>query len=185
LISNEPFRLSFDPTEISSLASRYKSEEDDEALAAGRRIAGGSYTSQELEIIFKWKTRNRGISRLHRNTPAEICDALRLATLAKAERCAVAVLTGLSGVDVPVASAVLTATYPDRYTVIDFRTLHALGNSTANRSLPFYLLYLDFCRKTSKAQRISLRDLDRALWQWSSERAQNGRRSHPKQSVKS
>jgi hypothetical protein len=68
---------------------------------------------------------------------------------------------------VPVASAVLTAIEPERYTVIDFRALEALGSDSTDRSVNFYLAYLDFCRLLAKAHRIKLRDLDRALWQWS------------------
>lgn len=56
-----------------------------------------------------------------------------------------------------------------RYTVIDFRALEALGSDSTDRSVNFYLAYLDFCRLLAKAHRIKLRDLDRALWQWSYE----------------
>jgi len=31
----------------------------------------------------------------------------------------------------------------------------------------FYLAYLDVCRQLADAHRITVRDLDRALWQWS------------------
>jgi hypothetical protein len=72
---------------------------------------------------------------------------------------------------VPVASAILTAIDPKRYTVIDFRALEALGIKRASPSVDFYLDYLKHCRQLAKTHRVSLRDLDRALWQWSSEHA--------------
>lgn len=69
------------------------------------------------------------------------------------------------------ASAILTAIDPERYTVIDFRALEALGNMANDCSVNFYLNYLDACRRLAKGHDVSLRDLDRALWQWSSEQA--------------
>jgi hypothetical protein len=89
----------------------------------------------------------------------------RLAT----ERAAISVLRGLHGIDTPVASAILTAIDPERYTVIDFRSLEALGNKTNDRSVNFYLCYLNACRRLAEERKASLRDFDRALWQWSKE----------------
>ena len=161
------FKLQFEPADIPRLAKCYGPEQDDAALDAGRRIRAGEYTRKHLSQIFEWKTKGRGRSRLQRNSDKEIADALSLAVSAKTERAAVAVLVGLQGVQVPVASAILTAIDPERYTVIDFRALEALGNDSTDRSVNFYLAYLDFCRLLAKAHRIKLRDLDRALWQWS------------------
>ena len=136
--------LQFDPEEIPGLTKRYGPKQDDAALAAGHRIDDGEYTRKNLGEIFEWKTKGRGRSRLLRNTDREIADALALVVKAQTERAAIAVLTGLHGVNVPVASAILTAIDPDRYTVIDFRALAALGSKTQNRSIDFYLDYL--CR---------------------------------------
>ena len=99
-------------------------------------------------------------------------DALRAATAAPNDQTAVEALIELSGVGVPVASAILTAIYPNRYTIIDFRALEALGTNTTNRSVSFYLRYLRHCRETAEMYGVSLRQLDRALWQWSYERTQ-------------
>ena len=163
------FKLQFEPADIRKLAKSYGPEEDDVALDAGRRIRAGEYTRKHLSEIFEWKTKGRGRSRLLRNSDKEIADALSLAVSANTERAAVAVLLGLQGVHVPVASAVLTAIDPERYTVIDFRALEALGSDSVDRSVNFYLRYLDACRRIAKENRVKLRDLDRALWQWSNE----------------
>ena len=171
------FRLSFDPAKISELASRYKFTDDAAALAAGARIRNGQYTRSNLLEIFEWKTRGRGRSRLQRNSDAEIADALALATAAKTDRTALAVLMGLDGVQVPVASAVLTVIYPERFTIVDFRALHALGIKDANITIDFYLFYLAECRKLARANHVSLRTLDRALWQWSKEASKKTRPS--------
>jgi hypothetical protein len=170
-MSDCKFRLQFDPAWITGLAKRYGYESDDDALAAGRQIASGDCGRQQLVTIFEWKTKGRGRSRLLGNSDPEIADALNLASHAKTDRAAIAVLLGLQGVQVPVASAILTAIYPKRYTVIDFRALEALGCDSKDRSVNFYLAYLKTCRQLASEHDVTLRNLDRALWQWSSERA--------------
>lgn len=165
------FQLQFNPKDIITYAGRYSFAEDESAMNAGRRITQGEYTRSNLVTIFQWKTRGRGIARIQKNTDIEIADALALAVAAKTERSAIAVLLGLYGIAVPVASAILTAINPDRYTIIDFRALEALGTDSKDRTVDFYLKYLNACRQLSQQHRVKLRELDRALWQWSSERS--------------
>jgi hypothetical protein len=166
------FQLQFHPADIAALAERYGPRQDDDALTAGCRIRNGASTRANFETIVRWKTGGRGITRLARNTDEEIADALSLAVRAKTARAAVAILVGLDGVAVPVASAILTTIDPERHTVIDFRALEALGCKSKDRTIDFYLVYLEACQSLAKTRRVSLRKLDRALWQWSSERAE-------------
>jgi hypothetical protein len=169
------YALQFPIAQVPHLAGRYP-DDDTNILEAGRRIANGEYKGEHLATIFEWKTRGRGRSRIQRNTQDEIADALRLAVLAETERSALSVLTGLSGVDVPVASAILTAVNPTRFTILDFRALYSLGIvKTAPYSAGFYLEYLGICRRVAAdasiatGSDIDLRTLDRALWQYSKE----------------
>ncbi|MCS3498265.1 hypothetical protein M2189_002777 [Bradyrhizobium japonicum] len=86
----------------------------------------------------------------------------------RTEWAAIAVLTGLSGVNVPVASAVMTAAMPQRFTVIDFRALWSLGiERRGYYSVTFYLGYLEACRGIASDAAVDLRTLDRALWKHS------------------
>jgi hypothetical protein len=164
------FQLQFEPSQIEPLAARYPVEDDHSALDAGVRIAKGDYTRANLEIIFRWKTGGRGVSRLDRNAALEVEEALRLAAAARMERTAIAVLCGLFGVNVPVASAVLTAINPMCYTIIDFRALESLCVTDYSATIDFYLSYLSHCRLLADRHSVSLRLLDRALWQWSKEK---------------
>jgi hypothetical protein len=161
------FRLLFPPSKIQALADRYKFADDTAALGAGTKIRNGQYTRTNLLSIFDWKTKGRGRSRLAKNTDQEIADSLALATAAKTDRAAVAVLMGLNGVQVPVASAILTAIDPQRFTIVDFRALEALNVKRPNITIDFYLAYLNECRTLAWQNKVSLRTLDRALWQWS------------------
>lgn len=169
-----PFRLLADPAELPSLAERYAFSEDSKALDAGTRIRNGERSRENLSDIFEWKTRGRGRSRLKKNTDHDIADALALALVATTDRAAVAVLTGLNGVQIPVASAVLTAIFPERFTIIDFRALRALSITGAHITIDFYLSYLQECRRLSHLHNMTLRNFDRALWQWSSEQPKTG-----------
>jgi hypothetical protein len=104
LTTKRDFQLQFAPVEIPALARRYMdrdSKKDQKLFAAGARIRSGDLSRDNLWAIFRWKTKGRGVSRLARNTDDEIADALKLALQAKTERSAIAVLTGLNGVDVP------------------------------------------------------------------------------------
>jgi hypothetical protein len=164
------FQLQFSRSEIRPLAGRYNYRRAEEhAMSAGKRIARGEYTRQNLQIIFEWKTGGRGKSRLQVNTNTEIEDALRSAVEAKSERTAIAVLSGLFGVDIPVASAVLTAINPERFTIIDYRALQALGQDRNQHTIGQYLAYFLRCRELARENDVTLRELDRALWQWSVE----------------
>ena len=117
-----PFQLQL---KIGECAARYSFREDVDPLEAGKRIRERECTRENLERLFEWKTKGRGRSRLDKNSDEDIADARSLATKAKSDRAAVAVLMGLNGVQVPVASAVLTTIDPERFTVIDFRALEA------------------------------------------------------------
>lgn len=165
------FELQFDPSEIQTLCDRFAyPKPDGDAVAAGLSIAGGQFTRDNLLAIVKWKA-ERAISRAAANSDAEIADALRLALVAETERAAMAVLVGLRGVKVPVASAVLAFMNPQRFTIIDFRALHALGAKRRKQpSVGDYLRYLATCRIIAAANGCNLRTLDKALWQWSNER---------------
>jgi hypothetical protein len=137
------------------------------ASKAGEAIRHGDCSFDNLRAIFKWKTNNRGKNRLDKNSVSEVEEALRLAAAAKEPRSAIAVLKGLSGVNVPVASAIMTLVHPDKYTVVDIRALEALGVNSGRISVTFYLHYLRYCIELANKWGMPLRDLDHALWDWS------------------
>jgi hypothetical protein len=162
----ENFRLQFDAAQIPVLAKRHGPAQETHAVEAGKRIRNGDYSRANLMVIACWKAEGRDFSRPNRNSDEEIADALHLAIEAKTERAAIAVLDGLTGVDVPIASAILTAIDPERFTILDFWALEALGRTTRNRSVDFYLTYLTACRRLATEHGVTLLDFSRALWQW-------------------
>ena len=151
------------------------------AFEAGTAIRNGNFSLANLTAILKWKS-PRSVHYLDGNSPDQINAALGKATSPVIlTKDAMEALMELRGVAVPVASAILTAIFPDRYTVIDFRTLEALGYPPI--SVKFYEDYLTFCKKLVESEIVraqdslpaptALRALDRALWQWSKGSSEN------------
>lgn len=142
-------------------------------LAATVRVRG-YLTRGELITIGCWKS-PRARSRLQRNdarhvraitTRAFAPDAVERASL----------LTTLSGVGEPIASAILAVWDPERYTVFDWRateTLEAAGLFGSRSGRVTLGLYLAVCRELAdrldlpEADVPKLRLLDRALWTYS------------------
>jgi hypothetical protein len=83
-------------------------------------------------------------------------------------------LVGLRGVDISIASAVLSAIYPERYAVLDYRALEALGH--ARHDVRFYNEYNEALKHLAECGIVkvqgqlpaptALHALERALWQW-------------------
>jgi hypothetical protein len=150
------------------------------AFEAGAAIRGGDYSLANLETIVRWKS-ERVVHYLIGNSEAKIKKVLAIAASPNAStRSAVHALTELRGIDLPIASAILTAIAPERYTVLDFRALEALGH--ARHDVEFYEEYLAFCKHLADCRMIEpqtnlpgptpLHALERALWEWSRSRAE-------------
>jgi endonuclease III len=138
---------------------------------AGKRLANGPFSLADVETTVVWKS-HRPLGRFRRNTAEEGEAAIRQAIEATEggyARRAVKALTMLDGVAVKMASAILTAMFPTLYTICDFRASHALG--VKDYSSPrYYVAYLAACRGMAARYGASLRDFDRANWQWSKDK---------------
>ena len=88
---------------------------------------------------------------------------------------AVNALIELRGVDIAIASAILSAIYPERYAVLDYRALEALGH--ARHDVRFYTEYNATLKHLAECAVVKPHDglpaptalhaLERALWEWS------------------
>ena len=169
---SEQFRcpVKFDKAEIERLVQIYKEnkrgmEKEESALRAGQEIASRNFSKQNLLAIVVWKSQ-RAKSWAESNSEAEIEDALRLAVDAKTDRAAIAVLMGLRGVGIPMASAILTTIKPKHFTVIDVLALKSLGVvKEPALTIDYYLDYQAFWQREASNRNVELRDFDRALWQ--------------------
>ena len=162
-------------------ASEREHELERAAFEAGAAIRKGEYSLANLEPIVRWKS-ERVVHFLIGNSEASIRKALQVAASPETStRKAVEALSELRGVDLPIASAILAAIAPERYNVLDFRALEALGH--ARHDVEFYAEYVAFCRRLAERGLVKpqndlpgatpLHALERALWEWSRSRAQH------------
>jgi len=176
------FQLQPAEADLQELAEQYwqkagqkEQELEKAAFEAGEAIRNGDFSLANLEAIVRWKS-ERVVQYLIGNSNEKIRRVLAAVTAPNANtEAAVSALLELHGVDLPVASAILTAIYPERYTVLDFRVLEALGH--ARHDVHFYEEYLAFCKRLAESNIVQpqsdlpaptpLRTLDRALWEWS------------------
>ena len=96
------------------------------------------------------------------------CTALSTSS----ERLRIEVLTLLNGVSWPTASVLLHFGYVNLYPILDFRALWSLGveASQVRYAFDFWMEYVLFCQKLAREAEVSMRELDRALWQYSFEK---------------
>jgi hypothetical protein len=134
----------------------------------------GWLTRGELITIGCWKS-PRARSRLERNDARHV-RALTAQAFAPDAVERASILTALSGVGEPIASALLAVRDPDHYTVFDWRateTLRAAGLFRAGGGRVTLGLYLAVCRELADRLDLpevnvpKLRLLDRALWTYS------------------
>ena len=176
------FQLQAAESELQHLADQYWKEAGERerqleraAYEAGEAIRGGEYNLPNLEAIVRWKS-ERMVHYLIGNSNENIKSALTIAASPESStEDAVNALIGLRGVDIAIASAILAAIYPERYAVLDYRSLEALGH--ARHDVEFYVEYNGFIKRLAECEIIKPQDnlpaptalhaLERAFWQWS------------------
>lgn len=166
------FTLQFPASEIEALASRFGYADDARLLAAGAAVrARGHYTREEFIEVCGWKT-PRSRPKVASNTEAAVVDATRRALATADEGTRMNALLELEGVGVPTASTLLYVAFPDDYPILDVRALESLGVKPRSQyPVSFWLDYLRACRELARRCGVSIRTLDKALWQHSKERA--------------
>ena len=170
------FELQFPIDEIRPLAARFPPLDSDARLnELGVAVrARGYYTREEFIEVCAWKT-VRSRPKVSRNTEAAVVQATGLAMSSNSEAEKMMALLELDGVGVPTASTLLYCAFPDGYPILDVRALESLGVKPRSQyPLSFWLGYLDACRELAQRASVSLRTLDKALWQHSKERSRLG-----------
>jgi len=167
------FRLRFPISELRSSAKRYDYEdnEDEKEIlpivpAVKRR---GYLTRKEFLTVCRWKTR-RSQRHCRKNSPEFVREVTKCALSTPVERLRIEVLTLLDGVGWPTASVILHFFHSAAYPILDFRALESLKNEVPKQySFNFWQKYTSCCRSLARRAGVSMRTLDRALWQFSKE----------------
>jgi hypothetical protein len=167
------FELQFSPDQIRALAARFEYEDDEGVRAAGEAARlRGSYTRDDFLLVCAWKT-ERSRPKVASNTEKDVERATRTALQAQDEAQRMQALLELDGVGVPTASTLLHFANPSDYPILDVRALESLGHQgRSTYSVSYWLRYLDACRRLASEHGVTIRVLDKALWQHSKERGQ-------------
>jgi hypothetical protein len=170
MTSAHRFKLRFQAKAIRAWAERYPVEYDAEIenTIAPQVKARGYFLREEFIQLCRWKT-PRSQPKVASN-PADYIQAVTQTALSTpSERLRVEVLTLLNGVRWPTASVVLHFCHADPYPILDVRALWSLSvEANANiYNFEFWNTYTQFCRKLAREAGIAMRELDRALWQYS------------------
>ncbi len=165
------FKLQFRKNKIKELAAQYSYEKEHYIIdTLSPRIKSNGYlTKRDFLVVLEWKT-PRTKSRCQQNDPGFIKEITRIALSSNNERLKIEILTLLHGVDWPSASVILHFGDKKKYPILDFRALWSLGfEEPPKYNFEFWWEYTLFCRNLAKEFKMSMRDLDRALWQYSKE----------------
>jgi hypothetical protein len=152
---------------------------EEEAFEAGEAIRNGDFALANLEAIVRWKS-ERLVQHVIANSTTSIRRALEVVAAPEVSTAeALTALLALKGIDLPLATSILAAIYPDKYIELEMNDLEALGQ--ARQDVRFYEEYLEFCRRLVDRGIVQpqvelpgptpLHALDRALMQWSRNRS--------------
>jgi hypothetical protein len=162
--------------EIPVYAARYEYPGKEGGLNARKKAikTRGCLALVDLCAVCDWKA-PRAAGHARKNTDAEVREISRLALSSAEERVRIEVLQVLHGVNYPTASVILHFFHPDPYPIIDYRALWTLGfEQPSQYTFDFWWRYLESCRSLFRrvlrdVPNLTMRELDRALWQYSKE----------------
>jgi hypothetical protein len=163
-----PFKPRFTASRAPAWASRYPADYDIKVERAGAAAkARGYLTRAEFLTLCEWKT-PRSRPRCQENSESLIRETTRFALRTPEEELRIGTLMILHGVGWPTASVILHLCHRDPYPILDVRALDALSCAApAVYDFDFWHSYTLFCRQLARRWRLGMRDLDRALWQYS------------------
>lgn len=129
----------------------------------------GYLTRREFLTLCEWKT-PRSKPKCARNPEPRVRDATRLAFATIDERAKIGILRLLDGVEWSTASVILR--FCDRlpYPILDYRALWSIGYAKPpTYTFDFWWRYTEYARELTGRSECSMRDVDRALWQYCKE----------------
>jgi hypothetical protein len=166
------FVLRFDPRAIEFWAERSRES------ATARRIQSeivprakqqGYLSKVDFVTLCEWNS-TRPRARYRSNAEDFVREVTRVSFATPNERLRVQVLTLLNGVSLATASVLLHFCAPDSYPILDRNSLWSLQETAPPKfDFDFWWAYVQATRKLAKQARVSMRVLDRALWQYAAE----------------
>ena len=169
------FKMRFPARDVSKWAAKYGYGDAAPLSIAPTIQRRGYLTKPEFLSLTRWKT-PRTQKRCASNSASFIRSVTETALAATDERLKIEVLTLLPGVSWPTASVILHYCARDKYPILDFRALWSLSCNVPDGGYDFdiWWAYCEFTRELSTRLNVSMRELDKALWQYSKEKQPAG-----------
>lgn len=163
--------LRFHEAELKAIAANYAYRLQDTALSQYRTeiLKRGYLTKAELRAVAKWKA-PRSAGHIEKNSEEFVKEITGFALSTQSERARIESLTLLDGVRWPSASVILHFFHKNPYPILDYRALWSLNTKVPNQyRFNFWMEYVEICRDIAGRNGLSMRTLDKALWQYSKE----------------
>ena len=127
-------------------------------------------TTEQLKRIGVWKSPR--IERHYQNhTEEPVREITGFSFATSSEEARMLCLISLSGVNFPVASAILHFAFPEKYPIMDFRVIRSLGwQQPSKYDFRFWQRY---CKKIATLSRrlcLPIRTVEKALWKYDKDR---------------
>lgn len=166
------FRLRFPVKDIPLWISRYSVPEEEKNIKNKLvpKVAKMGYLDKKSFLaVCEWKT-HRTKSRCANNSQEFIQEVTSLCLGNSGEELRISALTLLRGVSWPTASVILHWFHKEPYPILDIRALWSLSTVVPKvYDFDFWLAYTHYCRDLAQLSKVSMRELDCALWQYSKE----------------
>jgi hypothetical protein len=166
-------RLRFPEADIPAWAARFGDDGSDDRIRDGIRplvLARGHLTRPEFLTICAWKS-HRSKPSCRKNGARKVETLTRAALATPDEALKIDLLRLLEGVEWPTASTILHFCDVRPYPILDYRAVWSLGLvKPTTYTMGFWLTYLAATRDLAARLGLSIRTVDKALWQYSKER---------------
>lgn len=162
-------QLRFPIVQLTLWANQYDYPLSDDSLSnsSSRIRKRGCLTKNELYRLARWKS-PRSAGHILLNDDAFVRDVTRYALNTRCERSRIESLIILDGISWATASVILHFYHRHPYPILDFRALWSVSLDVPSQyHFDLWRIYFDYCRRIAAEARVSMRMLDRALWQYS------------------
>ena len=163
-------KLKFNLECVENLASTYEYRGENKVTRLVKQVRKRGYLRKgELNTVGKWKS-PRSAGSIENNERLFVKEVTRFALSTRCDRAAIESLTVLDGFGEPTASVILHFFHWRDYPILDYRALWSASLIKGKKYSYSYALwseYVEFCREQAADAGVSMRILDRALWQYS------------------
>jgi hypothetical protein len=166
------FKPKFDLRDAEYWAQRFQtdaSQDEIEHEVTQRTQKQGYLAKPDFLFLAKWKS-PRSQRRCVANSEDYVREVTRVALSTSSEQLRIEVVSLLDGVGWPTASTILHFCHREPYPILDFRALWSLGYDVVPPyTFAFWLAYSTYTRTEAERYGLTMRELDKALWQFSKE----------------